>query len=155
MFMSQNLITNQDKFLSEVINNILPGCDKAYFLVGYFYFSGFQEIYEQLRDKHLRILVGLDIERSLANGIREIDDYSQKTKTRVQTRDEYYQGLVDIFNNTDFFDSERQIEAFKLFCDKISNGTLEIRKTQDPNHAKLYLFEYKPENQSITQQPGQ
>lgn len=155
MFMSQNLITNQDKFLSEVINNILPGCDKAYFLVGYFYFSGFQEIYEQLRDKHLRILVGLDIERSLANGIREIDDYSQKTKTRVQTRDEYYQGLVDIFNNTDFFDSECQIEAFKLFCDKISNGTLEIRKTQDPNHAKLYLFEYKPENQSITQQPGQ
>lgn len=153
--MSQNLITNQDKFLSEVINNILPGCDKAYFLVGYFYFSGFQEIYEQLRDKHLRILVGLDIERSLANGIREIDDYSQKTQTRVQTRDEYYQGLVDIFNNTDFFDTERQIEAFKLFCDKISNGTLEIRKTQDPNHAKLYLFEYKPENQSITQQPGQ
>lgn len=155
IFMSQNLITNQDKFLSEVINNILPGCDKAYFLVGYFYFSGFQEIYEQLRDKHLRILVGLDIERSLANGIREIDDYSQKTKTRVQTRDEYYQGLVDIFNNTDFFDTARQIEAFKLFCDKISNGTLEIRKTQDPNHAKLYLFEYKPENQSITQQPGQ
>ena len=153
--MSQHLITNQDKFLSEVINDILPGCDKAYFLVGYFYFSGFQEIYEKLQDKHLRILVGLDIERSLANGIREIDDYTQRTKTRVQTRDEYYQGLVDIFNNTDFFDTERQIEAFKLFCDKIANGTLEIRKTLDPNHAKLYLFEYKPEHQSITQQPGQ
>lgn len=153
--MSHNLITNQDKFLSEVINSILPGCDKAYFLVGYFYFSGFQEIYEQLRDKHLRILVGLDIERGLANGIREIDDYSQKTKTRVQTRDEYYQGLVDIFNNTDFFDSARQIEAFQLFCDKITNGSLEIRKTLDPNHAKLYLFEYTQEQQSITQQPGQ
>ena len=149
------MITNQDKFLSEVINDILPGCDKAYFLVGYFYFSGFQEIYEKLQDKHLRILVGLDIERSLANGIREIDDYTQRTKTRVQTRDEYYQGLVDIFNNTDFFDTERQIDAFKLFCDKIANGTLEIRKTLDPNHAKLYLFEYKPEHQSITQQPGQ
>lgn len=153
--MSQHLITNQDKFLSEVINDILPGCDKAYFLVGYFYFSGFQEIYEKLQDKHLRILVGLDIERSLANGIREIDDYTQRTKTRVQTRDEYYQGLVDIFNNTDFFDAERQIEAFKLFCDKIADGTLEIRKTLDPNHAKLYLFEYKPEHQSFTQQPGQ
>ena len=153
--MSQHLITNQDKFLSEVINDILPGCDKAFFLVGYFYFSGFQEIYEKLQDKHLRILVGLDIERSLTNGIREIDDYTQRTKTRVQTRDEYYQGLVDIFNNTDFFDTERQIEAFKLFCDKIANGTLEIRKTLDPNHAKLYLFEYKPEHQSFTQQPGQ
>ena len=153
--MSHNLITNQDLFLSEIINNILPGCNKACFLVGYFYFSGFQELSKQLQDKHLRILVGLDIERSLANGIREIDDYTQRTKTRVQTRDEYYQGLVDIFNNTDFFDAERQIEAFKLFCDKISNGTLEIRKTLDPNHAKLYLFEYKPEHQSFTQQPGQ
>lgn len=153
--MSLNLITNQDKFLSEVINEILPGCDKAYFLVGYFYFSGFQEIYENLKDKHLRILVGLDIERSLAGGIREIDDYSMRTKTRVQTRDEYYHGLVDIFNNTDFFDTERQIEAFKLFCDKISEGSLEIRKTLDPNHAKLYLFEYKEENKSIAQQPGQ
>lgn len=153
--MSQHLITNQDKFLSEVISEILPGCDKAFFLVGYFYFSGFQEIYEQLRDKQLKILVGLDIERGLANGIREIDNYNNKTKTRIQTRDEYYQGLVDIFNNTDFFDTERQIDAFKIFCDKISNGSLEIRKTLDPNHAKLYLFEYKSEHQSITQQPGQ
>ena len=138
--MSQHLITNEDKFLSEVISEILPGCDKAFFLVGYFYFSGFQEIYEQLRDKQLKILVGLDIERGLANGIREIDNYNNKTKTRIQTRDEYYQGLVDIFNNTDFFDTERQIDAFKIFCDKISNGSLEIRKTLDPNHAKLYLF---------------
>ena len=81
--MSQHLITNQDKFLSEVISEILPGCDKAFFLVGYFYFSGFQEIYEQLRDKQLKILVGLDIERGLANGIREIDNYNNKTKTRI------------------------------------------------------------------------
>ena len=51
--MSQHLITNQDKFLSEVISEILPGCDKAFFLVGYFYFSGFQEIYEQLREKQV------------------------------------------------------------------------------------------------------
>ena len=153
--MSEHLITNQDKFLSEVINNTLPGCDKAYFLVGYFYFSGFQEIYEQLKNKQLKILVGLEVERSLTNGIREIDDYSHTTKSRAQTRDEYYQSLVDIFNNTDFFDTERQIEAFKLFCDKIADGTLEIRKTLDPNHAKLYLFEYKPETQSITSLPGQ
>ena len=81
--MSQYLITNQDKFLSEVINSILPGCDKAYFLVGYFYFSGFQEIYEQLKDKHLRVLVGLEIERGLSNGIREIDSFSQGQKTNA------------------------------------------------------------------------
>lgn len=142
--MSQNLITNQDKFLSEVINNILPGCDKAYFLVGYFYFSGFQEIYEQLRDKHLRILVGLDIERSLANGIREIDDYSQKTKTRVQTRDEYYQGLVDIFNNTDFFDTERQIEAFKLFCDKFRMVPWKSAKHKTPTTQSYISLSINP-----------
>ena len=153
--MSEHLITNQDVFLSEVINNTLPACDKAYFLVGYFYFSGFQEIYEQLKDKHLYILVGLEVERSLINGIREIDNYSYSLKSRTQTRDEYYQSLVDIFNNTDFFDTERQIEAFKLFCDKIANGTLEIRKTTDPNHAKLYLFEFKSDYQKMFSHPGQ
>jgi len=40
------LITNQDKFLREVIHHILPGSHNLFFLVGYFYFSGFKELKE-------------------------------------------------------------------------------------------------------------
>ena len=50
-------ITNKTQVLSEIINSILPTCDNAYFLVGYFYFSGFKELYKTLKDTNLRILV--------------------------------------------------------------------------------------------------
>ena len=46
--MTTQFITNQDKLLSDVVNNILPSAERLYFLVGYFYFSGFQEIYKQV-----------------------------------------------------------------------------------------------------------
>ena len=47
-----------------------------------------------------------------------------------------------MFNESDFLDSEEKLASFKLFYEKIKNGTLEIRKTEDPCHAKLYIFEY-------------
>ncbi len=42
--MESKLITNQDLFLDEVIDNILPAAKNLYFLVGYFYFSGFEKL---------------------------------------------------------------------------------------------------------------
>ena len=151
---SGQFITNKTQVLSEIINSILPTCDNAYFLVGYFYFSGFKELYTTLRETNLRILVGLEVERNIVNGIKEIDNLNLRNKSRAQIREEYYQGLVDVFNNTDFFDSEEQLEAFKLFCDKIIDGSLEIRKTLDPNHAKMYLFENRPEHTQCGTFPG-
>ena len=42
--MDSQFITNKENVLSDIINAILPKCDHAYFLVGYFYFSGFAEL---------------------------------------------------------------------------------------------------------------
>lgn len=151
---SSQFITNKDKILSEIIKSILGKCDNAYFLVGYFYFSGFKELCSKLEKTNLKILVGLEVERSIINGIKEIDNLHFREKSRAQIRDEYYQKLVDIFNNTDLFDGKEQLEAFKLFCDKIKNGTLEIRKTLEPNHAKMYLFENRPSENCVGTFPG-
>ena len=71
--MSTQFITNEEKLLSDVINNILPSSEKLYFLIGYFYFSGFQEIYKKIGDKEINILVGLEIEHDLTNKIREFE----------------------------------------------------------------------------------
>ena len=61
--MEQNsFITNQDKLLSDIINGILPKSKAVDILVGYFYFSGYKLISENLQDKNVRILVGLDID---------------------------------------------------------------------------------------------
>lgn len=152
--MEGQFITNKDLILSDIINSILPKCNNAYFLVGYFYFSGFAELCEKLKDVKLKVLVGLEVERNIINGIKEVENFTSSNKSRAQLREDFYKNLVDIYNNTDFFDSEEQIEKFKLFLEKLENGTLEIRKTADPNHAKLYLFENKDELTECGTYPG-
>lgn len=152
--MDGQFITNKNLVLSEVIKSILPKCDNAYFLVGYFYFSGFDELCDNLKNMHLRVLVGLEVERSLINGIKEVENFVTSGKSRGQIREDFYKNLIDIYNNTDFFDSEEQIAKFRLFLEKIEDGTLEIRKTLDPNHAKLYLFENREENNECGLYPG-
>ncbi len=154
--MDGQFITNKENspVLSEIINSILPKCDNAYFLVGYFYFSGFAELHEKLRDVHLRILVGLEVERNIINGIKEVENFTTTNKSRGQLRNDFYNSFVDIYNNTDFFDSEKQMAKFRLFLEKIENGSLEIRKTLDPNHAKLYLFENREADSICGTFPG-
>lgn len=152
--MSHQFITNTEKLLAEVFNNILPSSKSLYFLVGYFYFSGFEEIYKNLEDKNLKILVGLDAEKDLLNKIREFEIIDETNHSRGEIRLNFHRNFVTIFNDTDFFDSVEKQEAFKLFIEKIKNGTLEIRKTLRPNHSKLYLFENKDEYSQGGEFPG-
>lgn len=152
--MANQFITNTDRLLSEVFNNILPSSKNLYFLVGYFYFSGFEEIYKNIFDKNLKILVGLDIEKTILNKIKEFEIIDEINHSRGEVRLNFYKNLVAIFNDTDFFDSEEKQEAFKIFIEKIKNGTLEISKTLVANHSKLYLFENKDEFSQGGEFPG-
>lgn len=153
--MEGNFITNQNnRFLSEIMNGILPKCNNSCFLVGYFYFSGFVELYEQLQHKNLRVLVGLDIERDMINRIREVDYHSAINQTRAEVKQNYFASLVDLFNETDYFDCKEQEKAFKVFYEKIKDGTLQIRKTKEPNHAKMYLFENTDDFNECGTYPG-
>lgn len=152
--MSEQFITNENKLLSDVINDILPHSDKLHFLVGFFYFSGFEEIYKQIGEKHLRILIGLDIEKDIMNKVKEVEMLSEDNISRGQIRENFNQSFIQLFNETDFFDSPKKQEAFKLFVEKIRSGSLEIRKTLKPNHSKLYLFQRKEELNENGTYPG-
>ena len=147
-------ITNQKEFLSEIINKILPSSEKLFFLVGYFYFSGFEQIYQNIVDKKIKILIGMDIEKDLSNKIKEFTIIQEINQSRLEIKKNYYHSFVEIFNDTDFFDSEEKQKAFRIFLNKIKDGTLEIKKTQTPNHSKLYLFQYKPEHNQGGLMPG-
>lgn len=149
-----SFITNQDKFLSEIINGILPKSSSVDILVGYFYYSGFENICSNLKDKKIRILVGLEVDTLISNKVREIDNFVRVNQSRSQIKDDYYNSLVSMFNETDSFDSDEKQNNFKLFLYKICDGSLEIRKTEEPCHAKMYLFEYKDEVNENGEQPG-
>ena len=153
--MGGNFITNQNgKFLSEIIKSILPKAQNASFLVGYFYFSGFTEIYQGLKEKNLRVLVGLEIEQDIINRVREVDYHTSEKHTRGELKATFYDSLIDLFNETDYFDSEEKQDAFRLFFDKIKDGSMEIRKTKIPNHAKMYLFQNNREADEGGSYPG-
>ncbi|KAF0127737.1 MAG: helicase domain protein [Elusimicrobia bacterium] len=152
--MSHQFITNQERLLSDVINNILPSAARLYFLVGYFYFSGFKEIYKNLDGRHVRILVGLDAEKDIINAVRECETLTGRNISRGRIRDNHNKWFVKLYNETDFFDSGESQEAFRTFLEKIKTGSLEIRKTLEPNHAKLYIFENKPEFSQKGDFPG-
>jgi superfamily II DNA or RNA helicase len=152
--MAEHFITNEKQLLSEVMDGIYPQSDKLYFLVGFFYFSGFEEIYKQLENKDLKILIGLDIEKDIINKVKEVELLSEENLSRGQVRDKFNNSFIQLFNETDFFDSSKKQEAFKIFVDKIKDGSLEIRKTLKPNHSKLYLFENKQEFSQSGTYPG-
>lgn len=143
MEMQQNtFITNQEKLLAEIINGILPKTQAVDMLVGYFYYSGYNLLSEGLADKNIRILVGLDVDTQITKHIREINTLTSSQLSRGQIREDYFAQFVKLFNDSDFLDSDEKLASFRLFYEKIKNGSLEIRKTEDPCHAKLYIFEY-------------
>ncbi len=130
-------------------------------LVGYFYFSGFQSVYKNLRNKKVRILVGMEIDKKILEKISTIDfskinDYlvSSNSEARSSVWQDYIESLATIFNNTDEFDNKESIEAFELFLSKIKDGSLEIKKTAEPNHSKVYIFHFDEEFTKNGQEPG-
>lgn len=142
-----NFIRNTENFaLGDVINQLLPNQTKSMdFLVGYFYFSGMKEIYNNIEGKNLRLLVGLDIDHDLVSKTLEFDFLvTQGTSSREQIRNQFYESLKTLFNNTPYFEGE-SAEAFRIYYEKIKDGTLEIRKTKEPCHAKMYIFDHKEE----------
>jgi superfamily II DNA or RNA helicase len=152
--MSKEFITNQKKLLSEVVNNYLKDSENLYFLIGFFYFSGFEEIVDNLKNKNLKVLVGLEIEKGIMNRVKEVETLTAENLSRAEIRDNFNQSLVELFNDTNFFDSVRNIESFKLFFNKIKDGTLEIRKTKNPNHSKMYLFEFDEDHSHSGEELG-
>jgi len=152
--MSSNFITNKERFLSDIINGILPKTDAVYMLIGYFYYSGYVQLSEQLKNKQIRILVGLDAELQIAKHIREVEAFRKGLISRNIAKEEYYKQFVQVFNNSDFLDTAEKQEQFKMFYGKILDGTLEIRKTLEPCHSKMYLFAYNDTMNEGGELPG-
>lgn len=140
--MSNSFITNKEKFLSDIINGILPKTNAVDILVGYFYYSGYIQLSESLKDKQIRILVGLDVDLQISKHIREVEAIRNGLVSRSIIKEEYYKQFVSIFNDSDFLDTAEKLGQFKMFYGKIWDGTLEIRKTLEPCHSKMYLFAY-------------
>jgi superfamily II DNA or RNA helicase len=157
-------IDNRNQTMLDALKNAIQTSDRVDICVGYFYFSGFQLLAEELRDKKVRILVGKELDASC---IPEIVKYSRTqevsldkyglrkpSNSRLQMRQNYLDALVGFVNDSDTFDSPENELGFEMFISKLVDGSLEIRKTTDDYHGKFYAIHNKPELSHSGDFPG-
>jgi superfamily II DNA or RNA helicase len=149
-------ITNQHDLLSELLKIYIPNSNELDFLVGYFYFSGFYSIYKEIAERNLRILVGMEADVTVSHIIREYADMVQdgKIPSSLKIRQTYYETIKKIINQADITDTKEGEDAFRFFIEKLDKGTLEVRKTKEPVHAKLYVFTNNEEHNEGGHYPG-
>ena len=138
--MASNFITNSGtKNLGERIRELVLRSKELKFLVGFFYYSGLKELYQALKENphvKMKVLVGMDAD-VITNRIVELEKFNDNN---VQVREEFFNSLKNVMRMSTF-DSEEFYEQAEFFLELIKQGRLEIRKTKNPNHAKLYIFE--------------
>lgn len=136
------ITNNQEGTLEARISKLIGFSRELKFLVGFFYFSGIRQLYESLKTNpgvKMNVLVGLNVDKT-AYGLVEFGSHD---KTDGNTQQQRFKQSILKSLNTDEFDNEDFYEQAKYFIDAIVDDRLIIRKTREPNHAKLYFFKMK------------
>lgn len=164
-----SIIDNRSKTMLESLKNSLKQAESVDILTAFFYFSGFNALAEELKDKRIRILVGNTIDPNaiadLCNAVKDspeetLETYAVRGYNKLnnsQKKNRYIDSFVGLFNKSSLseeFDSTDSQKVFKMFLDKIENGTLEIRLTSSQNHAKAYILTNKHEYSCFGDQKG-
>ncbi len=143
-------ITNsQSRTLKKRLDELIQHSQQLKFLVGFFYFSGWQELYESLKtrdDLFIQLLVGLDVDKNLCQ-IFEVEKNGQESSSD-ELADRFFESL-HIALNDEALDTRQFYEQVNYFLELLQTGRLQIKKTLEPNHAKLYLFQVKDELRTL------
>ncbi|GIV26634.1 MAG: hypothetical protein KatS3mg027_0448 [Bacteroidia bacterium] len=138
------LINQEAKQLKDRLNELISKSEELKFLVGFFYFSGFSEIANNIRCNPylntIKMLVGLDVDEYNHSIIEVGKEYIGKSDKEIK------EGILESFRksfNADECDTREFYEQTKLFLQLFQQSKLELRKTREPNHSKLYLFKLK------------
>lgn len=148
-------ITNsKSRTLKKRLDELIQHSKELKFLVGYFYFSGWRELYESLKSQNdltIKLLVGLDVDKSL-NRVFEVEK-DGKELSNDELADRFFESL-NIALNDENLDTQEFYEQVSYFLELLQNGRLQIKKTLEPNHAKLYFFKVKDEVRGLLPDDG-
>jgi len=139
-------ITNaKSRTLKKRLDELIQHSKELKFLVGYFYFSGWRELYESLKNRDdltIQLLIGLDVDKSLGRVFEISKDGVSLSNDELADR--FFESLHIALNDEDL-DTQEFYEQVSYFLELLQNGRLQIKKTLEPNHAKLYFFKVKDE----------
>src|SRR3990172_121075 len=143
-------ITNsKSRTLKKRVDELIQHSKELKFLVGFFYFSGWRELYESLKSQNdltIKLLVGLDVDKSL-NRVFEVSKEGDSL-SNDELADRFFASLHVALNDENL-DNQEFYEQVSYFLELLKNGRLQIKKALEPNHAKLYLFKVKDELRTL------
>ena len=151
------IIDNRTKTMRDALVNALTSADRVDIEVAFFYFSGWQLLAEQLRDKKVRILVGKYVDpKAIPDLLAEIktkgqdvdlEPYRPRQSTQSYTakKDAYLDSFLRLGNESSLFDDSDNQDALKILEDKVADGSLEIKMTPRTEHGKMYIIHNKKE----------
>ena len=93
----------------------------------------------------------------VCNYLGNIIEYAEQQEENSSMDEEFQKYLVSLgfaLNNEEM-DTEEFYNQVGFFVQMIEEGRLEIRKTENPNHAKLYLFHLNEDQAEKQGMPGQ
>ena len=125
----------EEASMSSRLRELIPVTETLSVLSGYFYFNGIPPLMEPIgANKHLklRILVGLDVDRM---------GYELARAGDGETAQERFLNSLRNVARSRLFDREACAQHMETFLTLMEEGRLAIKKTKEPNHAKLYIFE--------------
>lgn len=164
-----SIIDNKNKTMLEALKNSLKQAERIDILTAFFYFSGFDALADELKEKHIRILVGNTIDPDCISRLSSIvkdepnealEAYGVRGFSRLnnsQKKEVYIKSFIEMFNKSSLsaeFDSTDNQKVFKMFLEKIEDGSLEIRLTAKQDHGKFYILKNKSEYSCIGVQKG-
>lgn len=149
--MSNNFITNNSEHstLKKRLEKLISASQELKFLVGFFYFSGWQEIYKSLQENEsvkLKVLVGLQVDKYFNNAIEHAVGDQNLSNEEYFSR--FMSSLGYAINNSEM-DNEVFFNQVEFFVRLLEEDRLIIRKTLNPNHAKLYIFHLEDQYKDI------
>lgn len=144
-------ITNSSKevSLAKRMGELFGHSSQLDMLVGFFYFSGVKVMSDALESNdqlRLRVLVGMDAEAAFRQLVEVVA--TDPAGTNEQVRAKYYASLQKIMSN-EIIDTEAFHKRIDIFIRLLEENRLEMRKTREPNHAKLYIFSMNDESRSL------
>lgn len=148
--MTHNFITNTDtQTLKRRLEQLINHSQELKFLVGFFYFSGWRALYDAIQEQDdltIKILVGLDVEQRLGRALELAQESDDLTFDELAER---FFASLGFALNTEDLDTPTFYEQVSFFLEMLESDRLQIKKTVEPNHAKLYLFCVKDEIRTL------
>ena len=141
-----SFITNEGEVtLSRRFERLLKQTKFFDCLVGYFYTSGFHNMYNSLKDVNkIRILVGIKTDRATFDLIQQSQEKLQQFST-IEVKESFSENIK---TEIDVSDKDKETEEVaKTFIEWIKSSKLEIRAyASEKIHAKLYIMTFADED---------